>query len=150
MDLAEKFNFKIASASEEYKLRRRKQMILFMGTSALTLFATRLAYKSSVARQYLPTLFQGNHQPPASYSFVADAAVAVGTGTLLCGSVTSMTAFGAFWILDVSNFKEFGWKMKSMMGGYDRERELAKMPIDQESREIQEALNDILEGKYEE
>ena len=98
--------------------------------------------------RYIPTLFQGNHAPPLSYNFATDAAVAVGTGTLLCGSVSSMVIFGSCWILDVSNFKEFGWKMKSMMGGYEKERELSKLPMDEESAYIQDGLNDILEGKY--
>lgn len=125
-------------------------MLLFMGSSLLTLVSTRIAYKSSVKRQFLPNLFQGNHQPPLSYSFVGDAAVAVGTGTMLCASVTSMTLFGACWIMDVSSFKEFSWRMKLFMGGYDKERELAKLPVDEESRQIQEALNDILLEKYDE
>lgn len=141
-------SWKISSAAEEYKLRRRKQMLLFVGCSALTLFTTRFAYKSSVARQYLPTLFQGNHQPPLSYSFVTDAAVAVGTGTLLCASVSSMSIFGVCWMMDVSSFKEFGWMMKKNLGGYDRMRELANTPIDEESEQIQETINDILLGKY--
>lgn len=123
-------------------------MVLFMSSAALTIFASRFAYKSTISRQYIPTLFQGNHAPPLSYNFATDAAVAVGTGTLLCGSVSSMVIFGSCWILDVSNFKEFGWKMKSMMGGYEKERELSKLPMDEESAYIQDGLNDILEGKY--
>lgn len=146
--LLSKYNFKLASASDEYKNRRKRQMMLFMGSAAITIFASRIAYKSTITRQYVPSLFQGNHSPPLSYNFTSDAAVAVGTGTLLCGSVSSMFIFGTCWIIDVSNFKEFGWKMKSLMGGYEKQKELSKMPMDEESALIQDSLNDILEGKY--
>lgn len=142
------YNFKLASATEEYKNRRKRQMMLFMGSAAITIFTSRMAYKSTVTRQYVPTLFQGNHAPPMSYNFTSDAAVAVGTGTLLCGSVSSMIIFGSCWIIDVSTFLEFGWKMKSLMGGYEKERELARLPMDEESALIQDGLNDILDGKY--
>lgn len=144
----EKYDFKLASASDEYKQRRKQQMILFMTSSAVTIFAARFAFKSTIARQYVPTLFQGNHQPPTSYNFTTDAAVAVGTGTILCGSVSSMVIFGTCWIADVSTFQEFGWRMKSALGGYEKQKELAKMPLDEESETIQKGLNDILEGKY--
>jgi hypothetical protein len=148
MSLISPATWKIAAASDEYKQRRKQQMLKFAGAAVLTLFSTRLAYKSLIARQYLPTLFQGNHHPPTSYSFVTDAAVAVGTGTLLCGTVSSMAIFGTCWIMDVSSFREFGWRMKQVMGGYDRQRELAAQPMDEESEQIQEALNDLLLGKY--
>lgn len=146
--LLRKFNFKLAYASEEYKTRRKQQMVLFMTSAAMTIFAARFAYKSTITRQYVPTLFQGNHSPPLSYNFTTDAAVAVGTGTLLCGSVSSMMIFGSCWIMDVSNFKEFGWRMKSILGGWEKQKELAAMPMDEESAMIQDGLNDILEGKY--
>lgn len=144
----EKYNFKIASAPAEYVDRRKKQAVLFLSSAALTIFVSRFAYKSTITRQYVPTLFQGNHSPPLSYNFTTDAAVAVGTGTLLCGSVSSMVIFGSCWIMDVSSFREFGWKMKTLMGGYERQRELSKLPMDEESTMIQDGLNDILEGKY--
>lgn len=143
-----KYNFKIADASNEYINRRKKQMMFFMTSAAITIFASRFAYKSTITRQYVPSLFQGNHSPPLSYNFTTDAAVAVGTGTLLCGSVSSMVIFGSCWIMDVSTFKEFGWRMKTIMGGYEREKELSKLPMDEESSMIQDGLNDILEGKY--
>lgn len=144
----EKWNFKLADASDDYLNRRKMQMIKFMSSAAITIFASRFAYKSTISRQYVPSLFQGNHSPPLSYNFTTDAAVAVGTGTLLCGSVSSMIIFGACWIMDVSSFQEFGWRMKTMMGGYEKQKELAKMPMDEESSMIQDGLNDILEGRY--
>lgn len=147
-DLLQRYNFKLALSSDEYKLRRKTQMALFMATSAATILAARFAFKSTIARQYVPTLFQGNHQPPTSYNFTTDAAVAVGTGTLLCGSVSSMMIFGTCWIMDVSSFQEFGWRMKTIMGGYEKQKQLAAMPMDEESEMIQQGLNDILEGKY--
>jgi len=147
-DTLAQYNFKLGTSSDEYIQRRKIQMIKFMSSAAITIFASRFAYKSTITRQYVPTLFQGNHSPPLSYNFTKDAAVAVGTGTLLCGSVSSMIIFGTCWIMDVSSFKEFGWRMKNMMGGYEKQKELAKVPMDEESSLIQDGLNDILEGKY--
>lgn len=144
-----KYNFKVADASSEYIERRKKQMILFMTAAAVTIFTSRFAYKSTITRQYVPTLFQGNHLPPLGYNFTTDAAVAVGTGTMLCGSVSSMIVFGTCWIMDVSSFKEFGWRMKASMGGTEKEKQLAELPMDDESAYIQDGLNDILDGKYE-
>lgn len=141
-------NFKITQASDEYKSRRKRQMVLFFGTAALSIFASRIAYKSTIARQYIPTFFQGNHAPPLTYNFTADAAVAVATGTILCGSVSSMLIFGFCWIADISHMNEFGWRMKSLLGGYEKQKELAQMPMDQESALVQDSLNDILEGRY--
>ncbi|KAK6464302.1 altered inheritance of mitochondria protein 11 [Scheffersomyces coipomensis] len=145
-----KYNFKLGEASDAYIQRRKQQMVLFMTASAITIFASRFAYKSTITRQYVPTLFQGNHHPPTSYNFTHDAAVAVGTGTLLCGSVSSMIIFGSAWIIDVSNLKEFNWRMKLLLGGHQKEVELSKLPLDEESAYIQDSLNDILEGKYDE
>ncbi|KAG7664762.1 AIM11 [[Candida] subhashii] len=147
-DILQSLNFKVANASEEYKTRRKIQMVRFLASAAVTIFASRFAYKATITRQYVPTLFQGNHSPPLSYNFTTDAAVAVGTGTLLCGSVTSMLVFGSFWCMDVSNIKEFGWKMKSIMGGDIKEKELSEMPMDEESALIQDSINDMLEGRY--
>jgi len=59
-----------------------------------------------------------------------------------------MTVFGLCWILDVSNIKEFGWRMKSMLGGWELEKKLSEAPMDEESSYIQDSLNDILDGKY--
>lgn len=147
-DILRTLNFKLGDASPEYIQRRKIQMMKFMALAALTIFALRFAYKATITRQYVPTLFQGNHAPPLSYNFTTDAAVAVGTGTLLCGSVTGMLVFGGCWCLDVSNIKEFGWKMKTIMGGDVKEKELSEMPMDEESALIQDSLNDILEGRY--
>lgn len=143
-----KFNFKLADASPEYIQRRKKQMILFTTAAAVTIFTSRFAYKSTVTRQYVPTLFQGNHMPPLGYNFTTDAAVAVGTGTMLCASVSSMIVFGTCWIMDVSTFKEFGWRMKATMGGIKKEKEYAAMPMDEDSAYIQDGLNDILDGNF--
>lgn len=81
-----------------------------------------------------------------SYNFTMDAAAAVGNGTMLCGSVSSMLIFGTCWVIDVSSFKEFGWKMKSLMGGTASEEKLSKLPMDEDSAYIQDGLNDILDG----
>lgn len=143
------WNFKIATASPEYIQRRKTQAMLFLTSAAVTIFASRFAYKSTITRQYVPSLFQGNHMPPLSYNFTTDAAVAVGTGTLLCASVSSMTIFGTCWIMDISSFKEFGWRMKAVMGGTLKEQELAKMEMDEDTAAIQDGINDILDGRVE-
>lgn len=144
-----KLNFALADALPEYIQRRKKQAVFFMVAAAASIFTSRFAYKSTITRQYIPTLFQGNHLPPLSYNFTSDAAVAVGTGTMLCASVSSMFIFGTCWIVDVSSFKEFGWRMKALMGGDKKEQEVAAAPMDEESAYIQDTLNDILDGKYE-
>lgn len=74
--------------------------------------------------------------------------MAVGTGTMLCASVSSMLIFGTCWVTDVLSFKEFGWRMKALMGGDKKEKEVAAAPMDEESAYIQDTLNDILDGKY--
>lgn len=73
--------------------------------------------------------------------------VAVGAGTLACGSISGMLMFGTAWILDVSNLKEFGYRMKALMGGDVKEKELSEMKMDDETRALQDGLNDLLEGK---
>lgn len=143
------YNFKIANASQEYIDRRKKQMVLFMTAAAVTIFTSRFAYKSTITRQYVPLLFQGNHSPPLGYNFTTDAAVAVGTGTMLCASVSSMITFGTCWILDVSSFKEFGWRMKLVLGGGEQEQRLSQMPMDDDTAYIQDGINDLLDGKIE-
>lgn len=140
--------FKLSQASNDYKARRKQQMMLFFTSAGVTILASRFAYKSTKSRQFLPRFFQGNHSPPTSYNFTTDAAIAVGTGSLLAGSVSSMAVFGTCWIIDVSLFKEFGWKMKAMMGGNESMKKIAETPMDEESRVIQDGLNDFLEGKY--
>lgn len=143
----EKMNFKLKDASPDYLQRRKRQMALFMTAAAVTIFTSRIAYKSTISRQYVPTLFQGNHLPPLSVNHTADAAVAVGMGTALCASVSSMVVFGTCWIMDVSNFREFGWRMKAYLGGDKKEKALSEMKMDAETLLIQDGLNDILDGK---
>ncbi|OBA22701.1 altered inheritance of mitochondria protein 11 [Metschnikowia bicuspidata var. bicuspidata NRRL YB-4993] len=145
-DTLHKLNFKIADASPEYIARRKKQATFFLAAAAMTIFTSRFAHRTAISRQYIPSLFQGNHQPPLSYNFAMDAAVAVGTGTMLCGSVLSMIAFGACWVMDVSTLPEFGWRMKSLLGGYKSQQELEQVAIDEESKTIEDGINDLLEG----
>lgn len=142
--------WKLSESSDEYKSRRRRQMQLFFGAAAVTILSSRFAYRATLARQFIPTMFQGNHHPPTSYNFTADAAVAVGTGTLLCLLVSAMMFSGIGWCIDVSEFREFGWRMKRWMGGEEKQRQLSAVPLDEESKVIQDGLNDLLEGKYDE
>lgn len=141
-------NFKLSQASWEYQQRRKQQTMLFLGSAGVTILASRFAYRSTISRQFIPRFFQGNHSPPTSYNFTSDAAIAVGTGTILAVSVTSMMIFGTCWIIDVSSFKEFGWKMNQLMGGDKKLAKLALEPMDEESALVQDSLNDFLDGKY--
>lgn len=143
-------SFKINGATDDYKQRRKTQALKFFTAAGVTILASRFAHKSTISRQFLPTFFQGNHSPPTSYNFTMDAAIAVGTGTLLATSVTSMFMFGTCWIIDVSSFKEFGWRMAKLTGQDERMRQLALQPLDDESAFIQDGINDILDGKYDE
>ncbi|KAI3406475.1 AIM11 [Candida oxycetoniae] len=147
-DILHKLNFALSDASSEYIQRRKIQMARFFTFSALAIFTTRFIHKQTIIRQYVPTLFQQNHQPPTSYNFTTDAAVAVGAGTLACGTISGMMIFGLAWILDVSSLKEFGYRMKELMGGDVKERELSEMSIDEDVRSLQDGLNDLIEGKY--
>lgn len=141
-----KLNFALADASPEYIQRRKRQAMFFMAAAAASIFTSRLAYKSTVSRQYVPLLFHGNHLPPITYNFTSDAAAAVGTGTMLSVSVSSMLIFGACWVMDVSSFKEFGWRMKSIMGGDKKEKEISKLPIDEDTAYFENALEEIFSG----
>lgn len=147
--ILKKLNFSLANASPEYIQRRKHQAMLFTAAAAASIFTSRFTYKSVISRQYVPTLFHGNHLPPITYNFTADAAIAVGAGTMLCASVSSMLMFGACWIMDVSNFKEFGWRMKVLMGGDKKEQEILAMPIDDDTAFLENALNDIITGDVE-
>lgn len=149
MEVLSRLNFKLAEASPEYVERRKVQAARFFAAAAASILSVRFAYKSTITRQFVPNVFQGNHQPPLGPNFTADAAVAVATGTVICGLVALMLVFGGCWVADVSRFSEFGWRMKSALGGGLKEQELAQMAMDDESRLIQDGLNDILEGKVE-
>ena len=149
-DILHKLNFKVADASSEYKTRRKHQMIRFFMFAGLSIFTLRFINKQTKIRQYVPTSFQQNHQPPISNNFTADAAVAIGAGTMACGSITGMIVMGTAWILDVSSLKEFGYRMKGMMGGYEKEKALSEKEVDEETKMLQDGLNDLLDGKYDE
>lgn len=148
--LLKKLNFSLADASPEYIQRRKRQAMLFMAAAAASIFTSRFAYKSTVSRQYVPLLFHGNHLPPITYNFTSDAAAAVGTGTMLSVSVSSMMIFGACWVMDVSSFKEFGWRMKSLMGGDKKEREISQMPLDEDTEYFENVMESILSGEEQE
>lgn len=114
------------------------------------MLALRIAYRQTISRQYLPTLFQGNHAPPTSHHYSADAAVAAATGTLLCFLVMLMLGSGMCWTLDVLSLPEFGWRMQLMMGGYERQKKCAALPIDQDSKYVHDSLQDLFTGRYDE
>ena len=58
VDTLQKLHFKLGDASPEYIDRRKKQMMLFLAAAGATIFTSRFAYRTTVTRQYIPTLFQ--------------------------------------------------------------------------------------------
>lgn len=136
----------IADATTRFKERRRKQMILFFGTTATTLLFARLAYRGVQSRRYIPQLFNANHIPPA-FSFQRDAMLAVTHATCLATSGFAMAVTGVCWSWDVSNAKEFGFKLKRVLGGDVSEKRISETPFDEESLTVQDAIYKIMNGE---
>jgi hypothetical protein len=91
-------------------------------------------------------MFDANQRPP-SFSMMQDAIRAVGNATLLSVSTFSFGIATVCYLTNVSSVKEFGLMMKRTLGGDVREQELMKMPMDEETAEIERALNDTLSVK---
>lgn len=136
-------------AEPSYKERRRAQMIRFMGAAVATFVCARVAARGVAARRYVPTFIQPNHIPPP-FSFHRDAVAAVTHLTLLATLGFAMAAMGVAWCWDILLLQEFGWRMKTVMGGAEAENELAGKPLDDLSREVTEALEGVLFGEDEE
>ncbi|KAH3680594.1 hypothetical protein WICPIJ_008214 [Wickerhamomyces pijperi] len=132
--------------NKQYKERRRNQMIFFFGTTAITLLASRVAYRGVQTRKYIPQLFQANHIPPA-FSFQRDAVLAVTHASVLATSSFAMLISGICWSWDVYSIKEFGYKLKVLLGGEKNEQMLSDMPLDEESASVQDAITKFLNGE---
>lgn len=125
---------------EEYRARRRKQMLLFFGAAGLTLLSSRIAYRGVQIRKYIPNTFNANHQPPP-FSFQRDAMAAISHATCLAVSSFAMGITGVCWLWNVSTIKEFTFKLKKKLGGVDSEDKLSSLPMDQETKDIQLTLS---------
>ena len=129
----------------KYNERRFYQMATFYGFTLATYIASKIAYRGVIKRRYNPTFYQHNHVPP-KFSFYKDAMVAVTHASLLATTSLGMLASGAFWYFDISSLKEFTYRMKIFLGGYDAEKALKDMPEDEETKQITDSLDSILNG----
>lgn len=71
---------------------------------------------------------------------------AITHATLLSTCSMGMAISGGFWYYDISNVKEFTYRMKAFLGGDKAEKELKDMPLDDETRELTESLDALLKG----
>lgn len=136
----------MSKASQEYKERRRKQMIRFYAATFATLVSSRLVFRGVQTRKYIPTLFQANHIPPP-FSKKQEALAAIGYGTLLSTTAFSMFIFGAAWVGDISSIKEFGRKMGDFFGGTENQKKVLAMGEDEESLKVQQELGKLVGEK---
>ncbi|KAG7696391.1 hypothetical protein KL930_005347 [Ogataea haglerorum] len=134
-----------SDAVAKYNERRFRQAALFYGCAVMTYIASKIAYRGVIARRYNPTFYQHNHVPP-KFSFYRDAASAVAHASLLAVSSMAMFVTGGFWYYDISGPREFGQRMKVLLGGAEAEKELARMPVDQETNDMQSMLTSLLSG----
>lgn len=58
-----------------------------------------------------------------------------------------MAIAGVSWTWDVSTVKEFTYKLKTKLGGDEKEKELSEAKLDEESLSLQDAINSFLNGE---
>ncbi|SCU83799.1 LAFA_0D05886g1_1 [Lachancea sp. 'fantastica'] len=133
----------ISVFSEEYKKRRKQQMMRFFGATVFTLISARLAFRGVQSRKYVPNMFQLNHKPPL-YSFQGEAVSALAFGTGLATGSFGMLVFGSCWLADISSLAEFTVKVRKLMGEPSAQ-DLADQTIDPETQQVAKALEDLLE-----
>ncbi|GMM33089.1 Aim11 protein [Saccharomycopsis crataegensis] len=138
----------MAEASDNYKQRRRTQMIKFYAATFTTLICSRLVFRGVQSRKYIPTLFQANHIQP-SYSKRQEAMAAIGYASLLSTSAFGMFIFGTAWVMDISSAKDFGQRMKKFLGGQENQEKIKGMKTDEDTLKVQEGLSSLLEGNKE-
>lgn len=113
----------LATLRDEYKERRRTEMLRFMGLSLFTLVIARYTYTSIQARKYVPKLFEGNQKiPPSSYKSESMSALGLGTGLAL-GSF-GMLVYGTCWCNDILTPKEFSFKIRRAILGEQGAKDL--------------------------
>ncbi|SCU97842.1 LADA_0H08702g1_1 [Lachancea dasiensis] len=133
----------ISVFSEEYKKRRKLQMMRFFGATAFTLLSARLAFRGVQSRKYVPNMFQLNHKPPL-YSFQGEAVSALAFGTGLATGSFGMLVFGTCWLADISSFAEFTLKVRKLMG--EPATRISEEPLDIETQKVTQALQELLEN----
>lgn len=94
----------------------------------------------------VPSLFNANHVPPP-FSFHKDAISAIAYSSVLATSSFAMAVSGVCWTWDVSNVKEFTYKLKKKLGGDAKEKELSEAELDEESLSLQDAINSFINGE---
>jgi hypothetical protein len=73
--------------------------------------------------------------------------LAVTHATCLATSGFAMAITGVCWTWDVSNAREFGFKLKKFLGGDVNEQKISETPLDEESLTVQDAINRIMNGE---
>ncbi|CDK25509.1 unnamed protein product [Kuraishia capsulata CBS 1993] len=121
----------------KYNERRFRQMSLFYGCALATFICSKVAYRGVISRRYLPNFYQHNHVPP-SFSFYRDALSAVTHGSLLAVSTFSMIITGSLWYFDISNAREFSFKLRNLLGG----EQILEIP--NEGKGFKEAMSPIM------
>lgn len=94
----------------------------------------------------VPNMFDANQHPP-KFNMVRDAFQAVSNASFLSLSTFSFGVASVAWIYDIGNLREFGLIMKKALGGIDREKQLAAVPVEKKVAEIESSLEQALGGK---
>ncbi|AAS50988.2 ABR215Cp [Eremothecium gossypii ATCC 10895] len=137
----------ISVFSDEFRQRRRQQMLRFFGATAFTLLSARLAFRGTINRKYVPNMFQLNHRVPlASSQGEALHAFAYGSGLATGGF--AMLILGTCWLADVSTVPEFSLRIKALLGESDTQSgRLESAHQDKETRELAAMLDSLLQEK---
>ncbi|KAG0670722.1 Altered inheritance of mitochondria protein 11 [Kluyveromyces marxianus] len=123
-EVASVTNMQIDKFSQQYKARRKEQMIRFFGVTALTLISARLAFRG-----------------PPPFSYKGEVVNALAYGTALSTGGFAMLGFGLCWIWDVSTLHELGAKLKQLMGDESKPVSSAtNMELDEDTKKVAEAL----------
>ncbi|AMD22643.1 HHL127Wp [Eremothecium sinecaudum] len=137
---------KISVFSDEYKARRKQQMLRFAGATALTLICAKMAFRGIASRKYVPNMFQLNHKRPP-FSHQGEALSSFGFGTGLAVGGFSMLVFGTCWIANISNFPEFTLRVQEAMAESGTpSKKYSFMTLDKESKEVAEMLDSLIQG----
>lgn len=73
-----------------------------------------------------------------------DAVKAIGISSMLSVSGFAFGLTGVFWVMNVSGIKQFSQRMKWLLGGENKQKELEKLPVDEEVATLEKGLTDLL------
>ncbi|VVT58578.1 uncharacterized protein SAPINGB_P006279 [Magnusiomyces paraingens] len=130
---------------EQQTVLQTKQMLGFLALGSLSITTALMGRKSVISRKYVPLLFDSNNRPP-NFNLVKDAAVAVGIATTMTVSTFAFTAVGFAWITGISSAKDFSIKMKSLMGGAEKELQYLNAPEDPELEQLENSISQAFSG----